>query len=182
MPADWKLILADPAAGIALRAITDGDRPFLSMLYASTRADELAVLDWSEAQKASFLDSQFQAQHTHYQSNYRNAEFLLVLQRSEAIGRIYVDQGREELRLMEISLLRSIRGKGLGGAMIDRLLDQADRLGLVTGLHVEAFNPAIHMYLRRGFEIVETRGVYEYMQRRPDRAAERTPDQENTAS
>lgn len=178
MAVDWKQALADPTAAISLRDITDDDRPFLSNLYASTRTDELAVLDWSEAEKSTFLDSQFQAQHAHYLTHYKNAEFLLILRRDEAIGRVYLDQGREELRLMEISLLPALRGQGLGGAMVDRLLGQADRLGLVTGLHVEAFNPAMRLYRRRGFDVVETRGVYEYMQRPPGR----TPDQENTAS
>jgi len=45
--------------------------PFLAQLYASTRADELAVTGWTEAVKAAFLEQQFRAQHAHYQQYIR---------------------------------------------------------------------------------------------------------------
>ena len=37
---------------ISLRPIEDGDREFLLRVYASTRAEELAQVPWSEEQKA----------------------------------------------------------------------------------------------------------------------------------
>ncbi len=43
-------------AGLTFRRIADADLPFLARVYASTRAEELAVTDWTDAQKAAFLD------------------------------------------------------------------------------------------------------------------------------
>ena len=57
------------AAGLTFRPIADADLPFLARLYASTRMEELAVTDWSDAQKTAFLQSQFDAQHAHYQKH-----------------------------------------------------------------------------------------------------------------
>ena len=61
-------------AGLTFRPFADADLPFLARLYASTRADELAVTPWSDREKAAFLDMQFKAQHTHYQQYYPEAD------------------------------------------------------------------------------------------------------------
>lgn len=178
MRADWTDLLADARCGISLRPITDADLPFLAALYASTRDDELSVLDWNEPQKQAFLDSQFQAQHAHYRRHYPTADLLLIEHAGRPAGRIYLDLGREELRLMEIALTPRLQGRGIGSAMIERLLAYADQCGLIVGLHVETFNPAMRLYRRCGFEAVENRGVYEYLQRTPSP----TGTQANTAS
>ena len=48
--------------GITLRAVAPEDEPFLAELYASTRADEMALVDWDAATKQAFLRQQFEAQ------------------------------------------------------------------------------------------------------------------------
>ena len=45
-----------------LRPVRESDTDFLYCLYASTRADEMAMVDWSEPQKQEFLQLQFNAQ------------------------------------------------------------------------------------------------------------------------
>ena len=61
-----------------LRPITTHDKPFLYRLYASTREDEMAMVPWSEAEKETFLTSQFNAQHTFYHQQFVEAEFLII--------------------------------------------------------------------------------------------------------
>ena len=47
--------------GLTFRRITETDLPFLARVYASTRAEELAVVTtMTDAQKAAFLAAQFQ--------------------------------------------------------------------------------------------------------------------------
>ena len=43
-------------AGIVYRPKTDADRPFLSYVYATTRADEMSLVSWTAQQKAEFLE------------------------------------------------------------------------------------------------------------------------------
>jgi hypothetical protein len=62
-----------------LRPICAGDEPFLYEVYASTRLEELAPLSWSAEQQAAFLAQQFNAQHQHYQANYTDADFQVIL-------------------------------------------------------------------------------------------------------
>src|SRR5712691_549978 len=93
------------AAGLTFRPIADADRPFLARLYASTRAEELAPVPWSEEQKAAFLLMQFQAQHAHYQTHYTGADWLIVERAAEPVGRLYIARWAREHRVIDIALL-----------------------------------------------------------------------------
>ena len=73
------------------------DAPFLERLYASTRADELAHIAWTDAQKADFCRWQSNAQHTHYQKHYPDAAFEVIELDGTPAGRIYVDRGEKEI-------------------------------------------------------------------------------------
>ena len=136
----------------------------ISEIYASTRAEELQPVPWTAAQKKAFTDWQSSQQEQHYTLHYPEAERLVVL-REGAIGRIYVDTTRVEVRLMEVTLLPRYRNQGIGTRLMDELLRYADALGRQASLHVEPFNPAKRMYVRVGFVASETRGLYEFMVR-----------------
>jgi ribosomal protein S18 acetylase RimI-like enzyme len=55
----------------------------------------------------------------------------------------------------------------LGEALLRDLLDEGRELGTPVRIHVEKFNPAMRLYLRLGFTIVEDRGLYQFMEWRP---------------
>src|SRR4051812_31936293 len=111
------------AAGLSFRRVADADLPFLARVYASTRTEELAVTDWSDAQKASFLQSQFNAQHAHYQKHYGGSDFLVIMQGADNIGRLYLARWTAEHRIVDVALLPEHRGKRLGEALLRDLLD-----------------------------------------------------------
>lgn len=153
--------------GLRLREEHDDDRAFMLALYGSTRADELARVDWPDAAKAAFVEQQFSAQHRQYREHYPHAAFLAIEQDGERIGRVYLHMARAELRLMDVTLLPARRGAGLGTALMRRLLAWGDACALPVTLHVEPFNPAQRLYLRLGFETREVRGIYHFMAREP---------------
>lgn len=152
--------------GYGLRPRSHDDLAFLSRLYASTREDELRVVNWSDAQKAAFLQDQFDKQHAHYLEHYPQAQWLVIEREGAAAGRIYLEQTSREIRLMDVALLPALRGQGVGTALMNALLAHADRAGLPVSLHVEPFNPAMRLYQRLGFVELETRGYYLLMERR----------------
>jgi GNAT superfamily N-acetyltransferase len=161
--ADWE----SRPSSLRLRDERDADATFLQSLYASTRAAELDQVDWPQEIKDAFIAHQFNAQRQQYRQHYSSAAFLLIEQAGEPIGRFYLHLARAELRLMDVTLLPERRGQGLGTALMQRLLDWGDALHLPVTLHVEPFNPAQRLYLRLGFETLEVRGVYHFMQRLP---------------
>lgn len=155
-------------APVQFRPAVGADEQFLCKLYASTRADEMQLVDWSPEQKDAFLKMQFQAQHQYYHEQFPNAEFLVVEQDRVAIGRIYLDRRSDDLRLIDIALLPEARNQGLGSALLKDLLDESRESGLPVRIHVEGFNPAIRLYVRLGFNAIEDRGVYQLMEWCPE--------------
>ncbi len=149
---------------LSFRPITLDDQDFLCRVYASTRQDELAVLDWSEAQKQDFLQMQFDAQHTYYQENYLKAEFLLILKDNQPVGRLYLDRHPEEFRIVDIALLPEHRGQGIGTGLLKDILAEAEGQGLPVRIHVENFNPAMTLDRRLGFQPVSDTCVYQFME------------------
>ena len=150
-------------AGLAFRPVTDADLPFLARLYASTRAEELAVVPWSDAEKAAFLDMQFRAQHADYQGRYRQADWLLTMRQAEDIGRLYIERLPDQHSIIDISFLPAHRGQALGAALLSDLIDEAGAVGKAVTIYVEKYNPAMRLYRRLGFKTEEDKGIYDLM-------------------
>jgi ribosomal protein S18 acetylase RimI-like enzyme len=157
-----------PHAATTLRPIEPGDRELLLRIYASTRAEELAAVPWSEQQRQDFLRFQFEAQHKYYMQHFPRAAFDLILEGGEPVGRLYVDRRDDEIRLIDIALLPEHRGRGLGGAIMRDVLAEGAASGRLVRIHVERGNPAMRLYRRLGFEKIEEQGVYHLMEWAPD--------------
>jgi ribosomal protein S18 acetylase RimI-like enzyme len=149
--------------GLTFRRVTDADLPVLARIYASTRAEELAPVPWSDADKAAFLDMQFRAQHAHYQQHYPEADWLMTMRGEENIGRLYLDRLPSQHRIIDIAFLPEYRGRGLGEALLRDLLDEAAAAGKPVSIHVEKLNPAMRLYRRLGFVTEEDKGIYDLM-------------------
>lgn len=149
-----------PYEGITLRPITSEDTDFLYQVYASTRADELAIVDWSQEQKDAFLQMQFDAQHRYYQEYYANASFDVILRDSQPIGRLYLDRREDEVRIVDIAILPEHRNAGVGTALLRDIMSEAASMDKVVTIHVEKFNPALRLYRRLGFRQKGDSGVY----------------------
>ena len=153
---------------LKFRPITGDDRAFLRRLYASTREEELARVPWNDGDKAAFVDQQFEAQHKFYQEQFGDAEFNVIVKKKQDIGRLYLHRRMDEFRIIDIALLPEYRGKGLGARLMQDILDEAASAGKKVTIHVEHNNPAMHLYERLGFKMVEDQGVYHLMEWRED--------------
>ena len=150
-------------AGLGFRRMAETDLQFLARVYAATRTEELAATALTEQEKAAFLQSQFRAQHTHYQKYYPDADWLIVTYGGEDIGRLYIERWPTQHRIIDIALLPEQRGKGFGEALLRDLMDDATAVGKDVSIHVEKHNPAMRLYRRLGFVTEEDKGVYDLM-------------------
>lgn len=160
---------AAPGA-ITLRPATESDYDFMRRLYHSTRAEEMQHFPFSDEQKIEFLDQQFAAQHEHYRIHYPTCERNIVEQDGQPIGRIWIDEWKDQIRLVDIALVPEVRGSGIGGTLVGDVLARGAAAGKPVTIHVEAYNPALHLYQRLGFEHVDTNGVYLLMRWTPPAA------------
>jgi ribosomal protein S18 acetylase RimI-like enzyme len=149
---------------VTLRPATDKDRPFMLRVYASIREPELERSGLPREQWAAFIEHQFEAQ-SHAYATYRDTSFEVVLVDGEPAGRLIVARWAEELRIVDIALLPEYRGRGIGGELMRRLIEEADERGVKASIHVERFNPAQHLYARLGFHPVSETGVYLLLER-----------------
>lgn len=160
------------AAHIELRPAAPADEELLYLVYASTRAEEMALVDWSEAQKETFLRMQFRAQDRHYRDHYQGASFDVVLVDGVPAGRLYVARWAEEIRIMDVALLPEFRNRGVGTALLRLLMDEAQVSGTTVRIHVERANRALGLYQRLGFSPLADRGVYLLLEWRPPGCAQ----------
>ncbi len=148
---------------IVLRPAGPADEELLRRVYASTRAEELALVDWDDDQKHAFVASQFEAQRRHYEENNPGAAFQVIVVDGEDAGRLYVARQPDEIRIVDISLLPEHRNIGIGTALLGQLQAQGARTGRRVSIHVEQLNPARRLYERLGFAAIADRGVYVLM-------------------
>jgi GNAT superfamily N-acetyltransferase len=147
--------------GLALRRETDDDRPFLEELYATTRWDEPGIAEWPSEPKTAFLRQQFGAQYAHYNRAYRPRSDFRILERDgRPVGRLYLFATADDVRIVDISLLPAERGQGVGGRLLQAVIDDAHAGGRTASIHVEEFNPAQKLYRRLGFREVSQDGLY----------------------
>ena len=120
-------------------------------------------MPWPDAAKRQFLDDQFALQHAHYAKVYIGADLLLIENVGLPIGRIYLYRTAGEIRLMDIALIESERGRGIGTALLREIMEEAHATNRQLTLHVEPDNPAQRLYQRLGFQLIEHRGVYDFL-------------------
>lgn len=149
---------------ITLRPVCDQDEEFLRALYASTRREEVAAWGWPAAQVEAFLAMQFGAQRGSYAAAYPNARHDVIVKDDERVGRFYVWRGKSEWRVVDISLLPTARGQGIGSMLLRRLMDEAAGERLPVRLQVVPTNPARRLYLRLGFRFTRGDGMYDEME------------------
>ena len=163
-----KLELTDHT--IALRTIHKKDNDTLLRIYASTRLEELKLAtNWSEELKQKFLAFQFKAQHDYYQEIYTGAHFWMIEKNGAPIGRLYLDESFENktVRIIDITLLPEWRSKGIGHQLLRDIIHFSNRLNRPVSIHVESFNPAMNLYKKLGFELIDiTNGVYHLLERK----------------
>lgn len=123
------------------------------------RWNEFAALPLPAEQKVALLQQQYDARHRGYRAEFPKADFHIVERGGVPIGRFYVQRGRREHLLVDIAILPEHAGQGVGGALLDLLLADASRAGVVATLRVDHFNPAKRLYLRKGFVEVEDLGL-----------------------
>ena len=141
---------------ITLRPALDADREFCFLVTESAMRSyvEQAFGQWDEKQQRD--------RHAH--------EF--AIRRPDIISLNGVDVGiwlvlREVtcLVLSKIYLLPEFQGRGIGSALLDRLIAESEEARLPIHLRLLKVNPALSLYERKGFKVARLEDPYIYMER-----------------
>ena len=137
-----------------LRPAGADDAALLRTLFDAERAPDFAHLD--APLRATLLDMQYRAMTADRAARYPQAEDRVIELDGAPVGRLLVDRSTDTTLLVDVALLPAARGRGLGGALLNALCAE----GRPITLSVVADNPARRLYVRSGFEAVDTAPPY----------------------
>ena len=153
---------------LRLRPVEPGDESLLLNIYASTRDDEMALVPWSDEERRTFLEAQFKAQQSHYSQKYPAAEHSMIMREAQAVGRLYVARLKDEIRIVDITLLPEHRGAGVGSELLAQLMEEAGNAGKPLRIYVESFNRSLGLFERLGFARAAEHGIHFLMEWMPN--------------
>ncbi len=153
---------------IVLRPQEKKDDSFIESVYRSTREDELKITNWPEPLRVAFITMQSTAQLTDYRTTFPNAAFQVIVYNKQDAGRLYTHESEEEIRLIDITLLPTFRGKGIGTFLLKALIKRSETVKKKISLHVDPVNPALELYRSAGFIYIKNEGRHYYMERMPE--------------
>ena len=155
----------DLGINVTLRPVSANDDEFLLSVYASSRADELAQVNWQPGQKESFVRWQFDLQKKEYETRYPDAKYDVILVDGHPAGRIWVGVDDHQIRLLDIALLEGFQNRGVGTILVKRLIAEAQVAKKPLRHMVFVLNNnAYRFYERLGFMTIEDLGGYKHME------------------
>jgi GNAT superfamily N-acetyltransferase len=155
------------ARPLTLRAEQPDDESLLFEIYAATRRAELDLTDWDAATRLAFLQMQFRTMRQGYAGMFPDADFFIILLDARPVGRIVVHRTAEAIRVVDMALLPSEQGRGIGTQLMRHLLSEATKTRKSVRLQVLKNNRAKRFYERMGFHRVSDSGSYEQMEWKP---------------
>ena len=158
---------ANSPSNISLRPVVSDDHEFLLTVYASTRADEMALVPWTDEQRAAFVQSQFSLQQDHYSKKYPTANHDVIIANGKLVGRLYVARLEKEIRIVDITILPADRNAGIGTYLLNQLMGEARDEEKITTIYVEVFNPSLNLFKRLGFAVRQQDGFHLLMEFTP---------------
>ena len=150
---------------LTVRPVRPDDEAFLLFVYDSSRAQELAQVQWQYGQREAFVKWQFDLQRREYDGRYPDAEYDVILVNDERAGRIWISRDAEEIHLLDIVVLPEFQKRGVGGALLNSLIDEAKQSSKALRHYVFVMNAdALRFYERLGFVVIEEIGAYKHME------------------
>ncbi|MFZ6735786.1 GNAT family N-acetyltransferase [Undibacterium sp. Ji42W] len=151
-------------AALALRKVNDDDQAFLDALYASRRED-LRHMPMDAAFIAQMIKMQQHVQMEGIRLNYPEALHLMIEDDGQPVGRVIIDTGSNDVRLVDIAIIPAAHRQGIARAMLQALQAHAANHGKSVSLAVEQTNFAARgLYLQTGFVALSTDELFEQMQ------------------
>ncbi len=128
---------------ITLRRSAEGDRKFVNALTRRTMR-ECVESTWSNVEDREH----------YYRINQFNQEKTRIIQcNGKDIGRITVTYSSDRIILEGIHIVENFQGKGIGGRLIKRIIDEANERKNRLELILLKTNPARQLYERVGFYV-----------------------------
>ena len=136
---------------LELRPVEPGDAGFLKDLIVAAVAEETGAWMWPEPMRAQLLDMQYRARLLGTQNAAGAIQQIALLDEDRVAWRVVI-RDLSHLHLADIIVSAERRGAGIGSALIQELMEEANREHIALRLMVSVMNQrALRLYERLGF-------------------------------
>lgn len=153
---------------VTLRPVRPEDDRFLREVYAETRAEELNHTGLDADQRRAFIDMQFNAQKADYLRRFPEADYDVIEYEGRPIGRLYVARSDQEIRILDITVLPTVRSRGIGTHLLKRLQSDAIPKTLPVRIFVENASRSVGLFAHLGFSCIDRQDLVSLFEWRPD--------------
>jgi GNAT superfamily N-acetyltransferase len=140
---------------VTLRPATEQDQPLVESIYFETQR-------WIIERLFGWRGDDFE--HAKFRSKYyKEQDSSIIIVDGEPVGWIAAERDGRTIHLDGIYLTATSQNKGIGTALLHRLMIEAKENGLPLTLSTAKVNPAIKLYERLGFTTTGTDEYKRYM-------------------
>ena len=107
-----------------------------------------------------------QAQAAGFREQWVLSEVQIIVLGGEDVGWLQIKTDRHELFLAQIFVDAPFQRQGIGTEVMHRLIAEAEERNKAIALAVAKINPAVRLYERLGFQVVDQDDRKFYMRRR----------------
>ena len=163
------VVLETTKGPFTLRPRRPDDADFLYALFRSHMLTSVAAMPVDDAVKESLLAMQFRSQTMTYRTHYAGARFDILERDGVPFGQLVLHEAAGVATVVDFALMPSERGRGLGTAVMARLLEWVGERCAAARLSILWNNEAsLRMTRRVGFvQVGETPPHVEMEWRRP---------------
>lgn len=120
----------------------------------------MKLVPWSSEQKQAFLQMQFEAQGRYYRERYPNASFNLIKLDERPVGRLYLADLPEEIRIIDLTFLPAHFDPQVFVSLIEGILQMGAQVNKPVRIFLEYNDPHIEIFVRLGFRKTGEHGLY----------------------
>ena len=142
-----------------IRLITP-DETYKEFSYQVKKAAEgeciTSMFGWDEDVQRSFHSKAWNQQRP-----------AIITYQGTLIGTVATIEGENCIEVGQFFILPDYQNKGIGTHLLKKILSKADQLGKNVTLKFLKNNPVKSLYVRNGFQVVDTNEILYYMERKP---------------
>ncbi len=133
---------------------TKENKAWLFNLHKLTMKEYIdKVYGWDEQREKAYLDNPLLFKRYH----------LILVEQGEMVGAINFYYKDDVIKINRIEVLPDYQNKGIGSAVLDKIIKSAKNENMNVELRVFKINPACRLYSRKGFKIFKESDTHFYM-------------------
>jgi ribosomal protein S18 acetylase RimI-like enzyme len=147
---------------LSCRTETSEDEPFIRRLMIETLTDQLGAWSWPDGVREPLLDAQSRVRRQGFRASAGDKPGTIAVINDEPVAWYIAVELPGEIRLLNLVVARERRGKGIGSAVLRKLVMASKTVTLSVAINNQR---ALDLYTRMGFRRAGDDGVHYFMER-----------------